>query len=135
MKKSRILILILPIVILILEALPWGVVLNFAVDGGGVVRRTYSCFSIKPFGYANFGPFVTAVLSCGLMLTALLYCFTGKAKFGGMTKDLSMIAFVSSFMPLVLGIRYYTWVNAAVGACLLGQWFYLRYVGRKENGT
>ena len=57
MKIKKSLFVVLPLVALILELLPNGVVLNFANPDGEPWRRTYSYFSLTPFGYANFGPF------------------------------------------------------------------------------
>ena len=42
----------------ILELLPYGTVLPFAVT----LRRAFSYFGLTPFGYADFPPFLTALL-------------------------------------------------------------------------
>ena len=59
MKIKKSLFVVLPLATLILELLPNGVVLNFANPEGEPWRRTYSYFSLTPFGYANVGPFIT----------------------------------------------------------------------------
>lgn len=43
----------------ILELLPYGTVLPFAVT----LRRAFSYFGLTPFGYADFPPFLTALLT------------------------------------------------------------------------
>ena len=84
MKKKRWIYLLLPIVTLILEALPYGAVLNFirpAEDGTkGNFRELYSYFDLTPFGWANFAPFITAIITCIVFLLLLAYCFTGKTQ-------------------------------------------------------
>lgn len=75
-KVTRILLVIFPLAALILELLPNGVVLNFANPEGEPWRHTYSYFSLTPFGYANFGPFLTAILTCVLLALELSACLS-----------------------------------------------------------
>ena len=70
MKKIR--LLILPIITIVLEILPYGAVLVFAPSPTDRVRETFSYFSLTPFGYANFAPFITAMLTCVVLLLALI---------------------------------------------------------------
>ena len=61
--KKRLPYLILPIITLILEILPYGAVCNFmrpSIDGThiGHFRELYSYFDLMPFGYANFSPLI-----------------------------------------------------------------------------
>ena len=70
MKKIR--LLILPIITIVLEILPYGAVLVFATSPTDRVRETFSYFSLTPFGYANFAPFITAMLTCVVLLLALI---------------------------------------------------------------
>lgn len=73
MKKKNSIFLILPVVALVLEALPWGVVLNFANPEGAPWRHTYSYFSLTPFGYATFPPLLVALLTCVLLILVSVY--------------------------------------------------------------
>ena len=72
--KRRLLCLVLPIITLILEILPYGAVCNFmrppANEGDpiGHFRELYSYFDLTPFGYANFAPLITAVITCIILL-------------------------------------------------------------------
>ena len=76
--KKRLLYLILPIVTLILEILPYGAVCNFmrpATTEGlppGRFRELYSYFDLTPFGYANFAPLITAVITCIILLLIII---------------------------------------------------------------
>ena len=69
----KVVLLLLSVVIILLEILPFGAVLNFATDSGETIRETFSYFSLVPFGYANFGPFLTSLLSSALLLLVLFY--------------------------------------------------------------
>ena len=60
--KKRVLLLITPIMTLILEALPYGVKMNFATADRTITRYT-SYFDTLPYFYATFSPLITAVLS------------------------------------------------------------------------
>lgn len=118
--KKR-LLLLLPILAIILAALPWGAVLSFGVmgDAGEVVRlrQTYSYFSLTPFGYANFGPLLTAVCACALAVLGLVFLLRGKALRA--IRVVSVISVVTSLMPLLYGMSLYSLLGAAVSLVLL----------------
>lgn len=102
MKKTKLFGLILSIAVLILELLPFGAVLNFAADDGETFRRTYSYFSLTPYGYANFGPFITAVLSLVLLI---LFTFAvikkDTRRLWGTICIISSISVLTSLLPLI----------------------------------
>lgn len=116
MKKKNLVLLVLPVVALVLEALPFGAVLNFASPDSEPIRRTFSYFSLVPFGYANFGPFITAMLTCLILILALIGVFTGKGKIG--VSAVSVAAFVTSLMPLMFGIANFSIVGVLISAAL-----------------
>ncbi|MDE6999092.1 MAG: hypothetical protein K2P73_02170 [Lachnospiraceae bacterium] len=104
MKKIR--LLILPIITIILQILPCGAVLVFAPSPTERIRETFSYFNLTPFGYANFAPFITALLTCIILLLALI-----SIKLEKMRKAvfwLSLAAAIISLLPLVFGIDYYS---------------------------
>ena len=110
MKKIR--LLILPIITIILQILPCGAVLVFAPSPTERVRETFSYFNLTPFGYANFAPFITALLTCIILLLALI-----SIKLEKMRKAvfwLSLAAAVISLLPLVFGIDYYSVVGGII---------------------
>jgi len=122
MKKLSYINLAIIAAALALEASPWGAVCNFAVapeSGGGVDRQTFSYFDLTPFGYANFGPFLTALLSCVLLVLTVIGCFALK---GGLLKcitGLSAAAAVSSLLPLAFGISFYSVVGLLITLLLM----------------
>lgn len=106
LKKDALKLLILPILVIILEILPYGVILKFGVqleDGSiGTVRDTFSYFSMTPFGYGKFSPLVTAILSCVLLIFTFIYTLTQRCAIG--IKAVSVMVFIVSLLPLMFNI-------------------------------
>ena len=119
--KKRFLYLLLPIITLILEILPYGAVCNFSDGPTSIIRKTFSYFSIIPFGYANFAPLITAVLTCVVLILLLLYCFTGKDNWATKSKIVLSIGAVISFGPLLFGIRYFSAVGLLISLGLIAE--------------
>ena len=115
--KKKLTILFTTLVALVLEILPYGAVLNFANPEGEPWRRTFSYFDLTPFGYANFSPFIVALLTCALLVLTIVSMLTQKP----LRKPIiavSVIAAVLSFAPLLMGIKYYSVVGALISATL-----------------
>ena len=70
--KKRFLYLVLPIITLILEVLPYGAVCIFASSPTDRIRETFSYFDLTPFGYANFAPLFTAIITCLVFILLLV---------------------------------------------------------------
>ena len=118
MKMKKILLLFLPLVSLILELLPYGVVLNFANPDGEPWRRTYSYFSLTPFGYANFGPFITAILTCVLLVLVVIYLFKPRKGLNTAILNVSGFATATSLLPLMFGLSYITVIGVIISVLL-----------------
>lgn len=105
------------------ELLPFGAVLRFMGDPetGEINRRTYSYFSLTPYGYANFGPLITAVLSTVLIVMLLILLFAKKPLIPLRTAALviSFIALAASLMPLMYGLDYLSLPGAGITVLLL----------------
>lgn len=119
MKEKRWLYLILPFITLILEILPYGAVLNFANPGGEPWRGTYSYFSLTPFGYANFAPFITAIFTCVVFILLVAFCITGKENIIKKAKNLLCVCAVVSFGPLVFGIHNFSIIGLFISITLI----------------
>lgn len=118
MKKTKTALLISVLISIVLEALPFGAVCNFA-EPGGSIRKTFSYFSLTPFGYANFGPFLTAILSCVILILAVIL-LTGKGKrTASVTAGISAVSVITSLMPLMYGIDYYSVLGGAVSVFMI----------------
>ena len=107
MKKIR--LLILPIITIVLEILPYGAVLVFAPSPTDRVRETFSYFSLTPFGHANFAPFITALIS----IKQKRVC---KALF-----IVSLVAAVISLLPLAFGFSYFSIVGVIITLMLAAE--------------
>lgn len=118
--------------ILVLELLPNGVVLNFANPEGEPWRRTYSYFSLIPFGYANYGPFITAVLTCVLIVLILTGWFKFSKKLNVAIKSLSGIAIATSLLPLMFGVNNVTIIGVVI-TILLASIFGISFINYSEN--
>ena len=123
--KKRLPVLILPIITLILEVLPCGAVLYFgrpAADGSiGYFRERYSYFDLMPFGYGNFAPLVTAVITCAAFILLVIYSVNGKPKLAAAGMYLTGGSAAFSLGPLLLGARYYSVVGALITLFLVAE--------------
>ena len=60
---KKVCLAVLPALTIVLELLPFGAVCIFATSPTERVKETFSYFSLTPFGYANFAPLITAILT------------------------------------------------------------------------
>jgi len=123
----------LPIITIILEILPYGAVCNFANPEGEPWRMTYSCFSLTPFGYANFAPFLTAISTCALFVLLSIHFFAENETLLRRTKMVNALALVLSLCPLLYGISYYSLVGGLITLCLTAEWILLCFWREKNT--
>ena len=116
--KKKMITLALLISALVLEILPYGAVLNFANPEGESWRKTYSYFSMMPYGYANFGPLITAILTCVLLVIIILSILL-KKDWSKSISIISAIATLTSLAPLMFGFSNFSLVGAMISACIL----------------
>ena len=119
MKIKKILLFVLAFGALILELLPGGVVLRFANPEGEPWVHIYSHFDMTPFGYANFGPFIAAILTCVLLVFAVIYFFKPRKGLNTAIMNVSGFAAVAAFAPILFGVKYLTVISVLVGALLV----------------
>lgn len=117
--KKRIISVAVLIVTLILEILPYGAVCNFANPEGEPFRRTFSYFDLTPFGYANFGPFITAILTCILLILSIVSLFKSKDLIKTATTAISFVAVIASLSPLMYGIDSFSALGAVISVLLV----------------
>ena len=123
MKTRKYLSLVLMAAVVILELLPYSTVLSFANPDGEPFRETFSYFSLTPFGYANFGPFLTAVLSVVILLHILVSVLFKTDKLWKGVKVEAAIASVLSLLPIAYGFEYYTGIGFAITVLLVITFF------------
>lgn len=115
--KKKLFMLCTTLTALVLEILPYGAVCNFANPEGKPWRRTYSYFDMTPFGYANFAPFIVAILTC-ILIALLVISILAKKQ---MRKPLLYVATISavlSLAPLLYGIEFFSVVGALISIAL-----------------
>lgn len=125
--KKRALFLIPSVVALLLEILPYGAVCNFMNIEGEPWRITFSYFSLTPYGYANFGPFLTAILTCVLILALGIYTLKEIEKLRSFARVVSCVAIATSLWPLLLGISYFSVVGGLISVSLIAEIVMLKY--------
>ena len=125
--KKRFLYLVLPIITLILEVLPYGAVCIFASSPTDRIRETFSYFDLTPFGYANFAPFLTALITCLIFILLLIYWLKGNTVFAIKAKNILYVAAVMSLGPLVFGLSYFSVVGALITTCLIAELLLLQF--------
>lgn len=119
MKKLKLITLACLLAVLVLELLPYGAVLRFADPENGAITQTYSYFDLTPFGYANFGPFLTALLTAlTFVLWAISLLFRAPQGYKSLLFFLSLCATFTSLTPLIFGTAYFTLVGVAISVLL-----------------
>ena len=117
MKKIS--LIILPVLTILLEALPQGAVCIFAPSPTERITETFSYFSLIPFGYANFAPLITAILTIIILLLSLIS--RKKNNVLNAVFVFSFIAAIVSLLPLMYGLNYYTPVGAFITIALAAE--------------
>ena len=125
--RKRFLYLILPIITLVLEILPYGAVCVFAPSPTERVKETFSYFDMTPFGYANFAPFFTAIITCLIFVMLLVFCIKGNVRTAIRAKNILYVAVVMSLGPLFFGIAYYSLVAALITLSLVAELVLLQF--------
>ena len=123
--KKRCLYLLLPIITMILEIMPYGAVCNFARPEGEPWRKTFSYFDLTPFGYANFAPFLTAIITCVILGLLLVYLFTESHRTIRVTRALLGIGTVLSLCPLLYGVHFFSVVGGLISISLIVELIFL----------
>ena len=116
-NMKKISLVVLPAITIALEILPLGAVCIFAPSPTERAKETFSYFSPIPFGYANFAPLITAVLTVVILLLSLI-SLKKNGVFNSMFV-LSIITAVISLLPLVYGLSYFTFVGALITMALV----------------
>ena len=73
-------------------------------------------FSLLPFGYANFGPLLTAILASVAFILSVIRLFVASRRLSAAILVITIIAMVISVMPLLL---VFTFIGGAITALLV----------------
>ena len=110
--------------IIILSALPNSAVLHFGVVNEygdiGISSSYYSCFDLMNVGYANFGPFLSGIFACLLLILLVISIFIKNKKFDKVIFIISIIGFVLSLLPIIgRYITIYTIIISSLWFCIV----------------
>lgn len=119
MKKSKIVNLIMLVIVLAFEIFGRGAILYFGNPEGEDWYRVYSYFSLTPFGYANFGPFITAIFTCALLILTVIVLFKDSKKLNVTILVLGCVAVIASLSQLLYGLRYFNIISLAISVALI----------------
>ena len=97
--------ILLTAVLLLLERLPKGVMMRFS-DGEQYYIEYMSFFDMIPFGYGDFFPLISAVLTVMLGLVLLGCRLLGKEKLREIAVLTAYLAFFAAVTSLFMGIRF-----------------------------
>jgi len=125
--KKRFLYLLLPIITLVLEILPYGAVCIFATSPTERIKETFSYFDLISFGYANFAPLITAIMTCVIFLLLIIFCIKGNVRTAIKAKNMLYVAIVISLGPLIYGIEYFSLVAGFITLSLVAELFLLKF--------
>ena len=116
-RKQTVIVLAILAVILVLELLPYGAVLHFGNPEGEPFRETFSYFDLTPYGYANFGPFITALQTCSLLVMSVVDLFLNNRRLKNALRIVAFVALVAFLGPLL--VNCYSIIGGAISILLL----------------
>ena len=116
-RKQTVIVIAILAVILVLELLPYGAVLHFGNPEGEPFRETFSYFDLTPYGYANFGPFITALQTCSLLVMSVVDLFLNNRRLKNALRIVAFVALVASLGPLL--VNCYSIIGGAISILLL----------------
>lgn len=138
--KKKISLFVLPIIALILEFLPRGVMMVFVTQNGDPIASYYPYFDLLPFGYAMWGPLITSVLTVFLIAMLIINLLIEKKWVIDFLKITSLIATIMSVTHFIFGLDRVTLISQFIFLCLLLEMlliyiFYKNEVMIETNGA
>ena len=122
MKGKKIGVFILALLAFAAELLPYGVVINMAVETAGGAfafrRAGYSYFDASILIFGGYVQFAAGVLTAAALIAAGIFCLTGKSRHAAAFGWLSLAAAVLSAVPLFYFNGSYNAVSALVSVLL-----------------
>lgn len=133
MKKFKIIFICSNIAALLLEIFAEGAVCNFATPEK-IITETFSYFSLTPYGYANFGPFLTAILTCVLFIFAIILFTPIAKKTTAAAAVVSGISVFTSVLPLIMfGGRGFNLISYLISLLMIIQLIAIIIVKSKKE--
>ena len=122
--KKRLLLLIAPLIALVLECLPYGIIMYYAIDDGrGRAPFTFSYFDpVVPFGGADFCAPLIGIFTGVIIILSLIYVFTAKQGLKTAVMVLAALGIALAVLsPLVFGLDTVSVINVIVMVCLIAE--------------
>lgn len=120
-RKKAFAVLVIAILLLILELLPYGAVLEFAHMSPDLTLSYYeqhfSYFDPMVYGHGHFGPLITAVLTCMLAVITVIAVFFENRAVRIALRVVSVMTLLFSLTPMLMGC--YSPVGMAISVLLL----------------
>lgn len=120
-RKRPFVLLAITVMILILEIIPYGAILEFAHMSPdltlGYYEEHFSYFDPIVYGYGHFGPLLTVVLTCILAVFAVVAVFLEGRTVRIALRVASLLTLLFSLTPLLTGC--YSLVGGAISVLLL----------------
>ena len=120
-RKQSIIVFAVLIVILVLELLPYGIVLEFGHLSPDLsisyYEQHFSYFDLIVYGYGNVGALFTAILTCVLLVLSIINLLVDNDKIKTTIKIVSLIALVASLAPLI--VNSYSVIGGVISLLLL----------------
>lgn len=133
MKKFKIMFICSNIAALLLEIFAEGAVCNFATPEK-IITETFSYFSLTPYGYANFGPFLTAIFTCVLFIFAIILFTPIAKKTTTAAAVVSGISVFTSVLPLIMfGGRGFNLISYLISLLMIIQLIAIIIVKSKKE--
>ena len=121
-KKFYLCAVVFQSIAFVLELLPNGIAMAFAAGPDERVINTFSYFSLTPWGYADFTPLLTGILTVVVLILGIvaLIRFEKSAKYRHASFVCNAIALLTAIARLfILGAESMTAISYAVFAALL----------------
>lgn len=123
------------VVAVVLEALPFGAVMYFMAGPEETIVKTYSYFSMTPFGYGNPLPLLTGVLTVAVTVLSAVSLFK---KSGGSPRNVAFICtvvtFVFSLLPMIIHGKA-ALIQLGISVMLGASLFFQAYAARRTNSN
>lgn len=116
--KKRLYVLLLPIITLILEMLPFGVIMDFSTQTKNI-REKYAYFNPMSFGYGNPWPLLTCVLTVVILAILIIYVIKSNKNIFIASKIITAATILISLGALLVAIPEFTALAVIIPITLL----------------
>ncbi len=117
--KKRLYVLLLPVITLILEMLPFGVKMKFAPSETERIIKEFAYFDPISFGYGNPWPFFTSILTVVILALLIIYVIKSNKNIFIASKIITAATILISLGALLVAIPEFTALAVIIPITLL----------------